>query len=439
MGNDTSLQMKRFRYSGTLIVPKIIHIALLLGARGILDLAYIKVVAPNWGHGGFVCEPDPAKIIESYMITLVLGAMLPHSLRRPSDYLVTVLFMMPIMPALSLYGLQGNPRTFTYMMAICLVVVMVTRHFRPRIPALAGRGTALGSAVCMVIVGLSLAERVATGRLQYLNFDMGAVYAYRRAVEALSSNRVFSYVHTWAQNVANPALLTRSLQVGKHWAFAALVGVQLVLFGTSAARSVLFYPLLVLAVFWVSHKRYALHLTVLGLSLAVTASCAMVLSLGDLMPVSLFVRRVMFVPAWLNYVYYEYFASAGYVCWSNSVLGPLLRYTFGLPPALLISDYLKGDTLTWMNTSFLGAGYMHLGFLGMIIYSVIIGLLMGLVDAITANRVTVPFAVATVIVPFFVLFTSADLPTALLTHGVALSVMLLGLFSASQATEKRDH
>ena len=54
---------------------------------------------------------------------------------------------------------------------------------------------------------------------------------------------------------------------------------------------------------------------------------------------------------------------------------------------------------------------------GMIIYSMIVGLLIRIVDMLVASKIPLRFGLCLVIIPFFSLFTSADLTTALLSHG----------------------
>lgn len=419
-------------------MSKMMYVVLLLALRLALDISYTRIISIHFAYDGFTCEPDLVKLIESYMMTLVLGTMLPNSLRRSSDYLITVLFMLIIVPSLSLYGLQGKSRAYTYMIAICFLIIVVVRRFRLKVAGPVRGGPALGSVICISIIILSLLERLAVGRLQYFNLNLREVYTYRTMITAMSTSRVFDYVHNWAQKVANPALLAWSLQTNHRQALIVLSGIQLLFFGTSGVRASLFYPLMVIAVFWVSRRRYALYLTGLGLLLLVVISSVMASYLGYMLPVSLFVRRLMFVSARATHAYYEFFSRAGHVYMSNSVLSAFLTYAFSEPPQRLISDYLYGHTLTWVNTGFLGAGYMHFGFLGMIVYSVIIGLLMGVADGISVDRVPVPFAVAMMIAPSLTLLMSADLPTALLTHGVALSIILLWLFAVPREAEERD-
>jgi hypothetical protein len=58
----------------------------------------------------------------------------------------------------------------------------------------------------------------------------------------------------------------------------------------------------------------------------------------------------------------------------------LIEYPYELNSSHLIGYHYYNNVLTGANTGWLGSGYMHFGFAGMLIYAVIIGLLLGLVD-----------------------------------------------------------
>ena len=61
---------------------------------------------------------------------------------------------------------------------------------------------------------------------------------------------------------------------------------------------------------------------------------------------------------------------------------------------------------------------MHLGALGIIVYSVLVGFLFKIIDSISNRGMPVVIATSVLIIPILTLITSADLPTALLTHGI---------------------
>ena len=71
---------------------------------------------------------------------------------------------------------------------------------------------------------------------------------------------------------------------------------------------------------------------------------------------------------------------------------------------------------------------MHAGILGIVFYAIIFALVLRLYDSFIYNQKFVWISVAVIIVPVRSLITGTDLPTALLTHGILLSLLLLALY-----------
>jgi len=81
------------------------------------------------------------------------------------------------------------------------------------------------------------------------------------------------------------------------------------------------------------------------------------------------------------------------------------------------------------NSGFLANGFAHLGFVGMLLYSVILGLIVGSVDRVLKflndefRQVFIPL----ISLSFWQL-KSSDLPTLLLTHGLFITLVLFLLY-----------
>jgi hypothetical protein len=95
--------------------------------------------------------------------------------------------------------------------------------------------------------------------------------------------------------------------------------------------------------------------------------------------------------------------------------------------------FLTRNPLENVDTGFLGTGYMQFGSIGMLVYSLIVGALLWLGDALTVGRVPAWMGAAILIGPFFSLFNDSDLPTSLLTHGLAIALLLLFVYGQLRA------
>ena len=143
---------------------------------------------------------------------------------------------------------------------------------------------------------------------------------------------------------------------------------------------------------------------------------------------SLLLRRVYFVPAQINYFYYDYFSLNSFILWAESKLTlGLIDYPYSLSTTHRIGlEYFNSEN-TGANTGWIGSGYAQLGFMGMMIYSFIIGLIFSYINSFSKG-INKNIIVAIMIIPLFSLTLSSDLPTALVTHGVLGALILLSVF-----------
>jgi hypothetical protein len=70
---------------------------------------------------------------------------------------------------------------------------------------------------------------------------------------------------------------------------------------------------------------------------------------------------------------------------------------------------------------------MHAGISGIIIYSLVTGIVLKIIDSLTFKVIPLWLSLATISIPSLILITSADLPTTLLSHGLLPSIILLYL------------
>ena len=115
--------------------------------------------------------------------------------------------------------------------------------------------------------------------------------------------------------------------------------------------------------------------------------------------------------------------------WSNSITAAFVDYPYDLNPAELIGRYMGTDSHA--NNSFLATGYMHAGIAGIVIYGIVVGLLFRIIDSLAYKGVPAWVAVASIIVPSQSLLVGADLPTAVLTHGIGMSLVILFLLRST--------
>lgn len=388
-----------------------------------LEAGYVWFVSPNFAYAGFTWAPDPFKYIESWLIFALLLALAPVRIERPSDYMVTTLIAGMLLPVLSFYALTDQPREHLYIILLGYFLILMFRKGQPIALPLVKNGVQLALGIAAVIAVVVSVWMVASGGIRFFNLDLTQVYEFRRDSGALTGRFGFQYLNVWATKVFGPFLMVIGLWKRWWWLVATTVGLHIFWFGVSAHKAVLFYPAVIMAVwFWVRRIPGA-GIVPLGMAGVVFAALAIFVAFDEALWGSLFIRRVFYVIANNSFDYYYFFSNNPKVWWSNSVLSFLIEYPYNAVPAKMIGGIRGTDA--HVNNSFLSTGYMHAGILGVLFYGLVVGLLFRLIDSFAYAGVPVWVSVAILIIPMRSLLISADLPTSLLTHGIGVALILL--------------
>lgn len=405
---------------------------LLILLKVILDLAYVYIISPIYAYSGFTVSIHPITVMESYILVFIIGLMVPSTIKRPSHFLLWMLGVGTLIPTLSYYAMHSGSRAYMYAMFLSfLCVVLVSKLPITKIPTLK-EGRTIGIVALIIMVSVVTVSLITKGGLSHFNLDLSKVYEHRREVGALINTSLWGYINTWVFKVINPALIGWALWQKKYRLVALFIALQVIFFGISSHKGVLFYPVLILAVYFLVKIPKALQYMTWGIIGVIVISSLSTLLFNYNWLSSLFIRREFFVPAQLNFAYYELFSEIGHVYLSNSVLSQLIPYPFEYGYTNMISLYLFGNPDCNCNNGFLATSYMHFGYMGMLIFSVFVSLLLWLVDILVHNRLPLWLGISIVAIPFFSLFTSADLSTALLTHGILIALLILLIIGNSE-------
>jgi len=137
---------------------------------------------------------------------------------------------------------------------------------------------------------------------------------------------------------------------------------------------------------------------------------------------SLIIRRLLMVPAHLNFTYLEFFSNNEFVYWSNGILKNFFNNPYDVDIVHTIGAYLGKPDMA-ANTGFIASGYAHAGVLGIIMYTIIAIVLFNIINQL-ANNNDKYFVMAIMFPIILTLFKSSDLLTTLLTHGLFIALWL---------------
>jgi hypothetical protein len=354
--------------------------------------------------------------------------MVPIRMSGLTSFILILVASSTMVAMLAMYA--GRNYSTLYLLscfAFFFIVKFLAERIRLRIPPRKSSSTPIvllsGGAFA-----LSVGWIMARGGLSSLNFDLAKIYSVREVAIDRYFVGPFVYIINWAQKVFGTTLLALGLAKGQVLLIAAAVAGQIFFYaalGQKTPMAMIFFVFAAIAVAKYRPSAWILNASLVGLILA----SQILFEHGFLELISLFVMRIFFSPAGNNIAFFEFFSENEFVYFSTSILGGLIDYQYSVGVLDLISIHKMGNSGVNPNTGVFGTGYMHMGYLGLLVYALISGLILSLFESLAR---TVPKWVPLAIggPPLYILFTSTDLPVALMTNGGIIAILILFLWPA---------
>ena len=390
------------------------------------------LIAPSYGYLGFLWTPQPFKILEGFLCTLVISFILPTKFRQPSDILIHVQMLFPILPMLTLYGAQNGPRGYLYV-ALLAFLTMYLLATKIRFKAVRiGRSLSpkLYQSLLLLTGWCAISIIILDGGWRYFNLNIWRVYEFRSAA-AHNLPTIFGYINPMVSKVVFPfSLLIAIVKKERLFALFSIAG-SIMMFGLTSHKGPLFYPFVVMAFYYILNLSNVIFWLLSGYSFLIIVSIVLFKFWNIISFSSLITERIYYVPAYLNYLYYDFFSNHSFTWWARSkITFRLLDYQYSFDvPHLIGATYLNRPECG-ANTGWIGSGYSAGGFLGMFLCAFIAGIFLALINAY-GKIIDYRIITAILIVPLLAMFMSSDIFTSLLTDGLLLVLLFLMLLSPS--------
>jgi hypothetical protein len=255
---------------------------------------------------------------------------------------------------------------------------------------------------------------------------------YKDAVTA--AGRAVAYALEWQANSLNPLLI--SVGLANKRLLLVIVGIagQVFLFSVTGFKSVLFSILMMVAMLILfSFRRKNTGLAfVWGAFSCIVGSVVVDRFLNEPFLSSLFVRRLIVTPGLLTGYYFDFFSNNAKALLGHSIFKHIVAYPYDLLPAQMIGAVYFHNPATDANGNIWADAFANFGIPGIFVFTLLLALVMWLFDSVAAKR---DFRVTALMlgIPAFTLANSALL-TSLMTHGIALSLLLVYLMPRVKGT-----
>ncbi|MDN7124514.1 hypothetical protein J6I90_06435 [Pseudidiomarina sp. 1APP75-32.1] len=393
--------------------------------RASLDAGYILFVNRHFEYSGFILGLEFLNYAISWLAFLASTIFCSVKGRNVSDYIYSVAIVTVIGPITSYYGMtEGHilPVALS-ILAVALMFILSKASF-VKVPVAVRINE--GTKVVIVISAFSVLYLTVwyfySGAVKNFNLNPSLVYEYREESRLLTSTGVLAYINSWVYQVFLLFLFSYSLLIKNFKWMLFLFLVQAFFYGVTGHKSLILYPLMILGIYFgTQYSRKTIFIPAIS-TMSILLPLGWYFISSDILLGSMFIRRVYFLPAQLTYQYIEFFSNNEFVFWSNSVLASFIDYPYDIG----LGDLIGRSMGTEMNANngFVASGYAHAGLFGVLVYSVLLGLLIRVID-VWSKPLPIWFALALVIIPLRNALTASDLLTVILTHGLFLAMMIL--------------
>jgi hypothetical protein len=350
----------------------------------------------------------------------------------PSYFFLNLIIALTLTPSLVIFSGSDLPFSFIALTWAAFAVLALVATFVkvPLIPIKYINSKRIMQLFAVISL-LFIASIFAFGGGQYMNFNFELVEQFRGpAAENLPV--LYGYLMSNFANVIIPTGVVLCILYRQRLLLFINIFCAVMIFALSSQKSPLFVPIIVFFVYWFSHHKRGLTITLLALITIVMIGGLdfYLYQQGGEQIVSgwfgsLFVRRTLIVPSFLNWSYYDYFSVHPYSYWADSKFSlGLIEKTYDRSISLVIGEDYLGKIALNSNTGWIGSGMGQAGYFGVALYSVSIGLILSFLDSYS-KKLGYSLVLSIFIISVIIMTISSDLTTMILTNGLFVLLLIL--------------
>ena len=403
---------------------------LLIGAYIVtLILAYYFVLSPMYSYSLLTFDPNIYKIIFGILLILVSMLLSPKDTEKPSTFLYFIFYTTTFVPTAVYYGLNDQPTAYISFLTICFI--MISLMLRKPVRGIATDTNKTSIFIKLLILAyfmLCLYVVLKNGGIHFRAIFADLYLA--RSRNNLSG--VTGYILNWCAKAFTP-LLIAYFYAKKKWIWVGVVcAFQVLLFISFGFKAFLMAIVLLIGVCFLMGKpenfrRNWLLVLVLGNIVCIAAAFTVTKT-----PINLFTYRTLFLPSQGQFEYYDFFTHHDFLYFSEGSIGQLLDidYPYSQTIGRIVNLYIYGPSkISNGNTGAMAYGFADLGFMGMILASLVIGIILAVADSVSRN-INVMIPVGAMAYQIYAL-NDNNVLICINTGGIFITILLLFILNSS--------
>lgn len=399
-------------------------------AKFLFQIIYVSQIYPAYSYYGFLSDFSLIRCCVSWLLFIPLPLALIKLSEKESfsNMCVSTLLMGGYLPCIVLY-IYMDAHFIVYLF-VYYAILLIASLKMSKFSFNKSNSKSLDSESLDIVI--SIIECVVVAIITFIwvvyakmriNFDFSSeVYVYRMEARSYSMPTFLSYGFAMARAVI-PLLIVYNLNYKKYVPALVMFFTQIIIFFVDGTKSTLFnLALELLAYFYLLNgKRFIIGMTKFFFGISTISAVEHILLHSSIIS-KYIIRRLFFVPALLNYQYFEYFETHEYDYYRQS-LGFLGKSPYSLSLAKTIGAEYFGDAQMSANNGLFSDAYANLGFIGVFVMPIAIVFVFKIIESVTDNLPKKIWIVC--VIQAFFAFNSSTFFTVLLTHGIIFIAFLL--------------
>lgn len=390
-----------------------------------LEYIYVFLLCDIWAYSGFINQPTAGSYVLSWAIFLLFAPIMERasSKKNPSSMMVLVLYYFVFVPGTVMLGRYPSKVGFAILYCIYWALLsfafFVISEFKLPKPNYKMCCTIIN--LCAIVFSAVVLYVWACYAHFRIILSMSDVYAIREEALQYSLPRACSYLLAASRSVI-PTICIYKLANKKYFSFLILVAVQLINFSIDGLKTALFSLVVAIACYLFFDKgikklflRGLLALNVVGILEWLIFSKHSI--------ITIFVRRVLFVPSLFNYYYYAFFSANPPDYFRQTFLkyfGAVSEYVVRIP---YIIGQFKGNPGEYANNGLFSDAFSNLGVVGIFVMPFAVMFFLKLFDSCAAkvdNRLVIGAIVANCIT-----LISSNLSVFVVSQGFLVTCLII--------------
>lgn len=397
----------------------------------ILSLIYAQVIGEIFDYQGFTIVQESMQL--EYRVFLALLILVVTFLNLSTFiYLMSMFYIViVIIPTLLLHNyMESDIRILLSHLLFMLILISLSKiNFAVKTSTLSNKKketTLFYVSLVLILPFLVIyADQINPQNLLLIELDES------RDLERSTSNLYTGYVYGLLSNVILPIAILLGIKSKRYRIVVISLALLLFLFLVGAHKSV-YISIFFLVIFYFFSMEKKLMLFVWGFAFFNVMAYWFFLKYDNVIPISIFTRRVLFLPAYLDICYFDFFSDRP-LTWSSSWLKAVFEYPYQYSPAKLIGLKYFGNEVTNANVGIVSDGFANLNWYGVVFNSIIMSTILVFFDKCNVHRKF--FGIYFV---FFMTMFSSALSTLLFTHG-GLALIIITQFFLKDSAESIEH